>query len=192
MNRCMQDWLRDIPREIGTERLLIRPHQKGDGEALYHAILDSLDDLRRWPAAMGWALHQQSPAASEAFCQACSKAFEDRVDFPFLIILRDCQTIVGSSGLHRPDWSVPKFEIGWWGRSRYTGRGLITEAVTAILEFGFAHLRARRIYALPDEENHASWRICDRSGMSLEGLLRHERAEPNGTLRNTRLYAAIR
>ena len=182
----------DIPRQIITERLLIRPHQQGDGAALHDAIIDSLEDLRRWPAAMGWALEEQSSAGSERFCQACSEAFAQALDFPFLITLRECQTIVGSSGLHRPDWSVPKVEIGWWGRSSHKGQGLITEAVAAILEFGFVELGARRIFALPDEENVASWRICERVGMSFEGLLRHERAEPNGTLRNTRLYAATR
>ncbi len=83
-------------------------------------------------------------------------------------------------------------EIGWWGRSTYAKRGLVTEAVEAILEYGFAHLRARRVVALPDDQNSASWRICERVGMNYEGLMRHERAEPDGALRNTRLYAMVR
>lgn len=188
----MREWLQDIPEQIVTERLLIRPHRPGDGEALHQATIDSLEALRRWPAAMGWALGDQSPEQSEEFCLACSKAFSDRTDFPLLITLRNSGTIVGSSGLHRPDWSVPKFEIGWWGRSSHSKRGFITEAVAAILEFAFAHLRARRVFALPDDENVASWRICERVGMDLEGLLRNERAEPDGALRNTRVYATVR
>lgn len=188
----MREWLRDIPDQIVTDRLLIRPHRRGDGEALYEAILDSLNELRRWPADMGWSLNDQSARGSEEFCQACSEAFAVRADFPLLITLRDSGTIVGSSGLHRPDWSVPKLEIGWWGRSTYSKRGFITEAVTAILEFAFVHLRARRVFALPDDLNTASWRICERVGMSYEGLMKQERAEPDGTLRDTRLYAMVR
>jgi RimJ/RimL family protein N-acetyltransferase len=188
----MRDWLHDIPDVITTERLLIRPHKAGDGAAYFQAIVESLDDLRQWPAAMGWALAEQTPEGTEAFCRACRIAFDERQDFPLLITLRDDETVVGSSGLHRPDWSVPKLEIGWWGRSTYSGRGLITEAVGAIIQFAFEHLRARRVFALPDDENVASWRICERVGMSYEGLLKHERAEPDGTLRNTRLYASTR
>lgn len=187
----MREWLNDIPGQILTDRLLIRPHRPGDGPPLFEAITDSLDELRRWPAAMGWALLDQSPEGSEAFCRACAEQFASRSDFPLLITLRDGGTIVGSSGLHRPDWSVPKFEIGWWGRSTFARQGFITEAVAAILEFAFAQLRARRVFALPDEENAASRRICERVGMTYEGLMRHERAEPDGALRNTRLYAKV-
>ena len=81
-------------------------------------------------------------------------------------------------------------EIGWWGRSTYARQGLITEGVQAILAFGFEHLGARRIFALPDDENLQSCRLCERVGMRLEGLMRNERSDPDGTLRNTRLYAA--
>jgi RimJ/RimL family protein N-acetyltransferase len=110
----MREWLHDIPDVIITERLLIRPPKAGDGAAYFQAIVESLDDLRKWPAAMGWALAEQTPEGTEAFCQACRIAFDEKQDFPLLITLRDDQTIVGSSGLHRPDWSVPKLEIGWW------------------------------------------------------------------------------
>lgn len=188
----MSAWLDDIPEKIVTERLIIRPHRPGDAAELYEAILDSLSDLRRWPASMGWALDEPSAERSEGFCCASGEAFASRAEFPLLLFERESGRIVGSSGLHRPDWSVPKMEIGWWGRSTFAGRGLVSEAVRAILEYGFQHLRARRIFALPDNENLASCRICERVGMRLEGVLANERAEPSGSLRDTRLYAATR
>jgi RimJ/RimL family protein N-acetyltransferase len=141
---------------------------------------------------MGWALDDPSPAGSEEFCRASAEAFAQRRDFPLLLFHRQTARIVGSSGLHRPDWSVPKMEIGWWGRSTDARQGLVTEAVRAILAYGFQHLRARRIFALPDDENLASCRICERVGMTLEGVIRNERAEPGGRLRHTRSYAATR
>jgi RimJ/RimL family protein N-acetyltransferase len=188
----MREWLRDIPDRILTERLVIRPHRKGDGPELYAAVMDSLEDLRKWPAAMGWALREQSPEDLDAFCAAAGEAFAARSDFPLLITLRDNGAIVGSSGLHRPDWNGPTFEVGWWGRSTYGKQGLLTEAVAAILDYAFVHLRACRVFAVPDDENAASVRICERVGMTLEGVTQQERAEPDGTLRNTRLYAMVR
>jgi RimJ/RimL family protein N-acetyltransferase len=184
--------LPDLPRQIETQRLIIRPHRPGDGRALDEAIRDSLDELRRWPASLSWALAEPSEEASEVFCRAAAADFSARREFPLLLLLRETGEIVGSSGLHRPDWSVPKMEIGWWGRTGYGHQGLITEAVRAILTFGFDTLGARRIYALPDDENTASCKICERVGMQFEGLIRNERTEPDGTLRHTRLYAAIR
>jgi RimJ/RimL family protein N-acetyltransferase len=81
---------------------------------------------------------------------------------------------------------------GWWGRTPYLGRGLIREGVDAILEFGFSTLGARRIEALTDDLNERSCRLCERLGMELEGILRYERVDPEGTPRNTRIYAKIR
>jgi RimJ/RimL family protein N-acetyltransferase len=183
----------DLPAEIETERLVIRPHRPGDGRALFEAVVESLEDLRRWPASMGWALSKPSEADSEAFCRHCASEFEARRDFPLLLLERATGVVVGSSGLHRPDWSVPKMEIGWWGRSSHRGRGLVTEGARAIVAFGFEQLGARRIFALPDEENVTSSRICERIGMQLEGTIRNDRADPTtGTLRHSRLFAATR
>jgi RimJ/RimL family protein N-acetyltransferase len=188
----MEAWLRDIPEQIMTDRLIIRPHRSGDGAELCAATIDSLVELRQWPASMGWALDDPSPSNSEEFCCACAKSFAERRDFPLLLFHRGTGQVVGSSGLHRPDWSVPKMEIGWWGRSTYAQQRLVTEAVRAILAYGFQNLRARRVFALPDNEKLASCRICERVGMAMEGLLLNERAEPSGRLRHTRVYAAIR
>ncbi|HEY2048587.1 MAG TPA: GNAT family N-acetyltransferase [Caulobacteraceae bacterium] len=188
----MTPTLPNLPDHIETDRLLIRPHHPGDGRALFEATVESLTDLRRWPAAMGWALEEPSEEQSEAFCRQCAQDFAARREFPLLLTDKASGEIVGSSGLHRPDWSVPKLEIGWWVRTGRGGRGLVTEGARAIVEFGFAHLGARRIFALPDDENAASCRVCERIGMQFEGLLRNERAEPGGRLRNTRMYAAIR
>lgn len=116
----MTSTLPDLPNLIETERLLIRPHRRGDGRALFEATVESLTESRRWPATMGWALEEQSEEQSEAFCRLCAKDFAARRDFPLLLTDRASGEIVGSSGLHRLDWSVPKLEIGWWVR---TGRG---------------------------------------------------------------------
>ncbi len=78
---------------------------------------------------------------------------------------RETGEIVGASGLHNPDWSVPTLEIGWWGRTSYLGQGLVTEETKAVLEWGFGTLRARHIHAAVDEENTASWRLCEPIGM---------------------------
>jgi RimJ/RimL family protein N-acetyltransferase len=109
-----------------------------------------------------------------------------------LVLLRGTDTVVASSGLHRIDWSVPKFEVGFWGRTSFQGKGYVTEGVSAIVIMAFDHLKARRVEALPDDLNERSCRVCERLGFLLEGTLRHERIDPDGTLRNTRVYAKVR
>src|ERR1700756_3349988 len=121
----MTPTLPNLPERIETERLVIRPHQLGDGRALFEPTVESLSELRRWPAAMGWALEEPSEEQSEAFCRQCAQDFAARREFPLLLTDKASGEIVGSSGLHRPDWSVPKLEIGWWVRTGRGGRGLV-------------------------------------------------------------------
>ena len=46
-----------------------------------------------------------------------------RQDLWLLLFEKGTSTIVGSSGLHRIEWEVPSFEIGYWVRTRYAGKG---------------------------------------------------------------------
>ncbi len=84
---------------------------------------------------------------------------------------------------------MPKCEAGYWLRSGHTGQGLATEALNALTRLGLDVLGMRRIQALPDDANLASSRVCERASYALEGVLRHERADPDGRLRHTRIDA---
>lgn len=66
----------------------------------------------------------------------------------------------------------------------------MTEGVSALLDFAFsAALAARRVEAVTDDANARSWRLCERAGMNLEKIVPRERTAPDGSLRNTRIYA---
>lgn len=106
-----------------------------------------------------------------------------------LVFLKGTNVLVGSVGIHRIDWAVPKGEIGYWGRRKHLRRGLITEAVRGMTRFALAQLGMRRVECLPDAENMPSRSVAERAGFTLEGVLRHERVAPDGTLRNTCVYS---
>lgn len=181
--------LLDIPDHFETERLLVRSAQPGDGTSVCEAVRESLSELRAWPASLPWALHDPSPDDSEVFCRTGHSAFLARTDFPMLVFLKGTNVLVGSVGIHRIDWAVPKGEIGYWGRRKHLRRGLITEAVRGMTQFALVHLGMRRVECLPDAENMPSRSVAERAGFTLEGVLRHERIAPDGTLRNTCVYS---
>jgi RimJ/RimL family protein N-acetyltransferase len=187
----MNPILLDIPDVIHSERITLRAPRPGDGRKVFEATVQSLDALREFPASLPWALEAPSEELSESFCRSGASSFLARRDFPLLFLLRDTETVIGCGGLHNPRWAVGAFEIGWWGRTGFTGRGLMTEAITTVLAFAFNSLKANRVEALSDDLNERSWRLCERVGMELEGVLRNERIAPDGTLRNTRMYSKI-
>jgi len=183
--------LLDLPAALDTERLLMRPPQAGDGPALLSAINDSLAELRRFLASLPWVAAEQTLESAEIYCRNAQANFLARRDLPFLLFEKSTGQLVGATGLHRIVWATPKVEFGYWCRTTRSGKGFVSEAVAALVDFAFGHLHAVRVELITDEENTGSRRLAERCGFVLEGVLRKERRAPDGILRNTCIYARL-
>ena len=69
---------------------------------------------------------------------------------------------------------VNSLSIGYELARAYWGRGLMTEALRAMLEFAFVRLHLNRVEAMFDVRNRASGRVMEKCGMRREGLLRQK------------------
>ena len=181
--------LLNLPSSIETPRLTLRPPRTGDGPALHQALSESLPELRRFLASLPWVAADQTLESAEMFCRNGEANFVSRKDLPFLVFEKRAGNLVASAGLHRTAWQTPKTEVGYWCRTSATHNGFVTEAVIALTEYAFQHIRAVRVELITDEENVASCRVAERAGFVLEGVLRNERRAPDASLRNTCVYA---
>ena len=77
--------------------------------------------------------------------------------------------LVGSIGLFPPKDGVG--EIGYWSVPERRGRGLMTEALRALVRWAFEGVGLRRLELLVDPRN-ASRRLGERAGFVAEGTLR--------------------
>jgi ribosomal-protein-serine acetyltransferase len=177
------------PARLETDRLVIRRPEPGDAPSIVDAIAESIAELRPW---MPWAQKVPTLAEQEAHVLQAGRSFDAGEDFPLHLFEKASGTYLGGSGLHRFDWSVPRFEIGYWVRTSRVGRGYCTEAVRAIAAMAFEALGARRVEIHCNAENRASWRVAERAGFELEGVLRQMAREADGHLRDTRVYARVR
>src|SRR2546428_1783067 len=157
----MDPLLVDLPDEITTRRLLLRPPRAGDGAAMNEGVLESIEALQRW---MPWATPTPTPDQSESWCRKAAADFLARRQLPMLMFLRDDLSFAGSSGMHALDWNVPRFEIGYWVRRRLEGQGYATEAVAALTRFALDRLGAQRVEIRTDDRNERSWRVAERLG----------------------------
>jgi RimJ/RimL family protein N-acetyltransferase len=189
----MDPLLIDVPERIETERLVLRAPRRGDGALVNDAVCVSLAELSPW---MPWAGAMPSVDESEVHCRRQQARFILREDFVLLIFLRQGDgsegELVGCIGLHRIDWALRRFEIGYWRKTGCEGRGLLTEAVRAVARLAFDVLDARRVEIRMDDSNAASWRLAERAGFTLEAILRFDAATPQGEPRSTRVYARVR
>lgn len=186
----MKPILIDFPEEFYTERLFIRKPMPGDGKAVYQAMQASLEELKPW---MIWAHRNQTEEDVEANMRDAHAKFLTREDLRLHIYDKETGDFIGSSGLHRINWDVPKFEIGYWIDSRFSGKGYMTEAVQAITKFAFNELKARRVEIRCDSKNTKSSAIPEKLGFTLEGILRNDTLTVDGNdLGDTCIYAKIK
>lgn len=187
----MEKILREFPHRFDTDRLTIRCPLPGDGPEVNAALLESWEEIKYW---LPFAVEPKpTDEETEANVRKAHLRFLSREDLRLHLYLKGTDTFVGSSGLHRINWDVPKFEIGYWVRTHFAGQGYIKEAVQSISDFAFDVLGARRVEIRCDALNERSAAIPRRLGFALEGRLRNDdRDHVTGELRDTLIFAKVR
>jgi ribosomal-protein-serine acetyltransferase len=179
----------EVPEHFATERLDLRAPDERHAAELHAAVMESHESIRRW---MPWAAEVQTVEQFAENSREALQQYRARLDFRLHLFLKGTGTFVGGSGLHRPDWTVPSFEIGYWVRDRFQGQGYVTEAVTAIADIAFDVLGARRVDIRMSTRNERSRRVAERAGFELEGTLRNDGRHLDGSLRDTLVFARVR
>lgn len=177
-----------LPEQIETERLIIRVARPDDGPVFNAAIHASLERLSPW---LAWVTPAPTPEASEESCRQAHERFLRNEDLMAFFFLKEDGSLVGGSGLHDADWDLRCFEVGYWGHADFAGRGLVTEGVKALADHALDLLGATRVFLTTDDKNRASWKLAERAGFELEGILRNERRNLTGEMRDTRVYSRV-
>jgi RimJ/RimL family protein N-acetyltransferase len=179
----------DVPPQFETNRLTLRTFRAGDGVVLHDALVESITQLREFLWFLPWVAEDPTPESAEIRCRKAEANFLARIDLPYLMFEKHSGRLVGSVGLHRTDWAVPKTEMGYWVRPSAAGQGFVSEGVLALVDWALNHLHAQRVELVTDDTNAASRRVAERCGFELEGVLRYVMKAPNGGLRHSCVYA---
>lgn len=140
---------------IHTERLLLRSREPRDADDL-HALYVR-EDVSEYLLTPPLARDELDDMLSE---RATSE--EDA----FGLVLEHDGHVVGEVALVFRSPTVA--ELSWVIHPDAGGRGLATEATSALIDLGFGHFSCHRIFAELDPRNTASMRMCERLGMRRE------------------------
>ena len=112
--------------------------------------------------------------------------------YPFTVVDKVENKIIGSTFLHNIVPQHRKLEIGWtWYDPAYWRTGYNRECKLLLLSFCFETLNAIRVQLLSAETNNRSRTAILGIGATLEGVMRNERIRSDGSYRNTAMYSII-
>jgi RimJ/RimL family protein N-acetyltransferase len=110
--------------------------------------------------------------------------------YPFTIIDKVSNKIIGSTSLMNLFPEHMKLEIGWtWYDPEYWGTGYNTECKLLLLNYCFEKLKVVRVQFQTSEQNVRSRAAIQKIGGKQEGILRKERRKPDGSYRNTVMFS---
>jgi ribosomal-protein-alanine N-acetyltransferase len=107
------------------------------------------------------------------------------------ISLKGSAELIGSAGLYKWTRRTSQVETGYDLDPEYWGQGLMTEAMTAIIQYSFDKMKVNRIEALVSPRNKNSLRLVRSLGFRKEGVLR-EHDFYNGKFTDDFLFALLK
>ena len=174
----------DLP-VLETERLVLRPYLLADAADVQRMCGD------RAIAATTLAIpHPYPDGAAEQWISTHAESFRQGTEVVLAITLKPDRAVIGSVALsvnknHR------RGELGYMVAREQWNRGYCTEAVRALMGFGFSTLGLDRIQAMHFPRNPASGRVMQKMGMTREGLLR-QYVSNRGAREDIVMYAILR
>ncbi len=184
-----------VPSQVVGDRIVVRPFRRGDGAELFAAIDGSREHLARF---LPWVPSVKVAEDSESTARTLAAKWALREDFVVVVCARTAHgpfaagEIIGGSGLHRFDWKVRSFEIGYWVRKAGEGKGYIREAVTLLAAMAFRRLGASHVRIHCDPSNVRSAKVPQSLGFTQEARLRCHSLTPEGALRDTLVFGLTR
>lgn len=155
----------DIPT-LYTKRLILRKMNIRDDEDVYEYSRDP-----RVSRYLLWYPHD-SLKTTRGYLKYIEKRYKCATFYDWAIVLKEENKMIGTCGFTSLDVENNKGEVGYVVNASYWNRGIASEALEAVMQFGFTELDLHRIEAKYMVENPVSARVMEKAGMAFEGISR--------------------
>lgn len=154
-----------FPR-IETPHLILRQIEMSDAEAIFatfseEAVMEFYGDLPH-----------RSLEDSRELIRMQHVWYAQREGIRWGITRKGDDMVIGSCGFHLFDHGLQRAETGYELGQAYWRQGIMSEALSAIITFGFDEMGLHRIEAVVDDDNARSKGILRKLGFTHEGTLR--------------------
>ena len=156
---------------IKGDGIILRPAKFSDYSQW--AELRTLSRLHLAPWEPRWVRNELTHACFKRRLRFYEREAREDHGYAFLLFSTDRENLVGGVTLSHVRRGVSQSAmLGYWLGVGYTGQGLMTRAVRAVIPHAFQHLKLHRLEAAVQPHNVASIGVLERNGFEREGVLR--------------------
>jgi len=172
---------------LETERFLLRPATLDDVTDMFRVM----SDLR--VTRYFGMLPMTTLAEAQQRVQAIQTAFQEQSGVRWAIANRANGQLVGTCGFWRLIKSHDRAEIGYELAPEWWGQGVMTEALGAMLDFGFTRMGLHSVEAQIHPANSGSRRVLEKLGFVQEGYFRENYYDPvEARFTDTAVYSLLK
>lgn len=152
---------------IQTDRLVLRALHFTDAPALFdYFSRDEVTEFYDLPTF-------QSIQEAHELLLAWQERYQNQDSIRWAITLKERpDQLIGTCGFHNFSKENARAEIGYELHPQFWRTGIMTEAIAAIIPFGFETFELNRIEAFIDPSNISSRKLLEKVGLQSEGVLR--------------------
>lgn len=152
---------------IETDRLILRRFTIDDAEDMYNnwASDPEVTKFLTWPT-------HSSVDVSRYVLNDWVSHYEEGDFFNWAMELKENGQVIGNISVVEVKERAEAADMGYCMGRAYWGRGLMPEALKAVMDYLFDVVGLNRVAACHDVNNPKSGRVMDKAGMKREGILR--------------------
>lgn len=146
---------------LSTERLTLRSIADED--------LELIHELRSDPVVNVLVGRDQNPTleSTKNFISKIEQLVQNNESMYWIITLKGETDLIGSVCLWNFDLQNDIVEVGYEMRAAFQGKGIMTEALNAVVEYAFRNLQAKMVTALPSADNIKSVALLKKMNFQL-------------------------
>ncbi len=154
-------------QRIETERLILRRFVIEDAEDMYRNWASDPEVTKY----LTWPTHP-SADISRMLLNDWIPRYETGDYFNWAVEWKETGRVIGNISVVRLREDIDEAEIGYCMSRAYWGRGIMPEALKAVMDYLFDTAGMNRVAACHDANNPRSGRVMEKAGMKTEGVLR--------------------
>lgn len=172
---------------IETERLLLRRFVKEDALPMYKNWANDSDVT----TFLTWQPHE-NVEVSKNILNMWIDEYKSSDNYNWGIVLKDYGKVIGSIAVVNQSADYDRCEVGYCIGKSFWGKGIMTEALKAVIDFLIKEVGFNRVHAYHHVINKGSGKVMVKAGMKYEGLLREYVKNSKGIYTDCDMYSILK